>query len=188
VTKIGKWVAKFVTHLLASAALWFRIQISLKNTKWATYSSPPKKYRIQQQNIPPQEPREHGVLEGEAVVFILSDQNFPPAMPSKNNCECLRIIRGEHASLGDLFEIFLEIFKGFEIRDGTIVVLSSATHLGHARLEIYAHELRNISKKFSEIFGQAITVVPGIPVLLDGSDQEVLDRMEGNTSTLTEIS
>jgi hypothetical protein len=32
----GRWVAKLVAHLLATAALWVRIQTSLKNTKWAT--------------------------------------------------------------------------------------------------------------------------------------------------------
>jgi hypothetical protein len=44
-----RWVAKLVPRLLATAALWVRIQTSLKNTKWATkewptHSSPPKKY------------------------------------------------------------------------------------------------------------------------------------------------
>jgi hypothetical protein len=29
-------MAKLVAHLLATAAVWVRIQISLKNTKWAT--------------------------------------------------------------------------------------------------------------------------------------------------------
>jgi hypothetical protein len=46
----GKWVAKLVSGLFATAANWARIQPSLKNKKWAiyvkewqTYSSPPKK-------------------------------------------------------------------------------------------------------------------------------------------------
>jgi hypothetical protein len=46
----GKWVVReMVARLLATAALWVRIQRSLKNTKWAieakewaTHSSPPK--------------------------------------------------------------------------------------------------------------------------------------------------
>ncbi len=45
----GRWVAKLVAYLLATAALWVRIQTSLKNTNWATqakewptHSSPPK--------------------------------------------------------------------------------------------------------------------------------------------------
>jgi len=33
---IARWVAKLVARLLATAALWVRIQASLKNTKWAT--------------------------------------------------------------------------------------------------------------------------------------------------------
>jgi len=32
----GRWVAKLVARLLATATLWVRIQTSLKNTKWAT--------------------------------------------------------------------------------------------------------------------------------------------------------
>ncbi len=42
---------ELVARLLATAALWVRIQTSLKNTKWATkakewptHSSPPKKH------------------------------------------------------------------------------------------------------------------------------------------------
>jgi hypothetical protein len=31
--QVGRWVAKFVAHLLATAALWVRIQTSLSNTK-----------------------------------------------------------------------------------------------------------------------------------------------------------
>jgi hypothetical protein len=34
--KQGNWVAKLVARLLATAALWVRIQTSIKNTKWAT--------------------------------------------------------------------------------------------------------------------------------------------------------
>jgi hypothetical protein len=32
----SRWVAKLAARLLTTAALWVRIQISLKNTKWAT--------------------------------------------------------------------------------------------------------------------------------------------------------
>ncbi len=65
----------------------------------------------------------------------------PPCVASKNQCECLRIIRGEHASLGELLDLFLEIVKGKEIKDGTVILLSSATHLGNAGIELYANEL-----------------------------------------------
>ncbi len=33
---IWRWVAKLLARLLGMAALWVRIQTSLKNTKWAT--------------------------------------------------------------------------------------------------------------------------------------------------------
>jgi hypothetical protein len=47
---LRRWLAKLVVRLLATAALWVRIQTFRKNTKWATcvkewptHSSPPKK-------------------------------------------------------------------------------------------------------------------------------------------------
>ncbi len=53
VAKLGRWVAKLVPSLLATVALWVRIQTSLKNTKWATkpkewstHSSQSKKYPV----------------------------------------------------------------------------------------------------------------------------------------------
>jgi hypothetical protein len=36
VANVGRWVAKLVARLLATAALWVRIQKFLKNTKLAT--------------------------------------------------------------------------------------------------------------------------------------------------------
>jgi hypothetical protein len=36
VSGVGRWVAKLVARLLASAAFWVRIKTSLKNTIWAT--------------------------------------------------------------------------------------------------------------------------------------------------------
>ncbi len=49
-------MAKSVARQLATAALWVRIQTSLKNRKWATkakewptHSSPPKKYSKKKQ-------------------------------------------------------------------------------------------------------------------------------------------
>ncbi len=42
----GRWVPKLLSRLLATAALWVRIQTSLKENiqkEWSTHSSPPKK-------------------------------------------------------------------------------------------------------------------------------------------------
>jgi hypothetical protein len=36
VDKLGRWVAKLVVRLLATAALLVRVQTYLKNTKWET--------------------------------------------------------------------------------------------------------------------------------------------------------
>jgi hypothetical protein len=43
-----------VAHLLEAAALWVRIQTSLKNTEWttSTHSSPPKKYAVKKEEAP----------------------------------------------------------------------------------------------------------------------------------------
>jgi hypothetical protein len=53
VAELGRWVAKLVARLLATVALWVRIQTSLKKLngrhkqrrkEWPTHSSPPQNY------------------------------------------------------------------------------------------------------------------------------------------------
>jgi hypothetical protein len=56
VAKLGRLVAKLEARLLAMAALWVRIQTSLKNTKWATqakeWPTHPSPLKKEEERIP----------------------------------------------------------------------------------------------------------------------------------------
>jgi hypothetical protein len=43
-------------------------------------------------------------------------------------------------------------------------------------IEVYSQELRKVIRKFGRVFGHAVTVIPGIPVFLDGTDDTAVAR------------
>jgi hypothetical protein len=62
--------------------------------------------------------------------FYLADQCFPPALPSTGEGDCLAIIRTESGTLDDLVSAFLDLVRDYEVPVGTVVVITSLTHLG----------------------------------------------------------
>jgi hypothetical protein len=63
--------------------------------------------------------------EGGRQCLILSDQNFPAALPCKNG-ECLKIICIEDGNLGELVNCWLDITRGLNHTVGTVVLFFSA--------------------------------------------------------------
>jgi hypothetical protein len=89
--------------------------------------------------------REHPVLHREGkkidmkslvpVAFVLSDQNFVPAVPVGGDGECLKILRIENG-LKELVELFLEATRGYIIPAGSVVILTSASYLSWVGMTI----------------------------------------------------
>jgi hypothetical protein len=74
-----------------------------------------------------------GACSGEPKCFVLSDQCFPPALPvggEGSGGDCLALILIEGAQLVELGRAFLGLNRGFDVPVGTVVVLSSVSHLG----------------------------------------------------------
>ncbi len=79
---IGRWVAKLVAHLLATAALWIRIQKSLKNTKWATLTKEWPTHYGPPKNIQKIDCNENEVgREGDYIVRHTSISRVPELEP-----------------------------------------------------------------------------------------------------------
>jgi hypothetical protein len=74
------------------------------------------------------------------VAFVLSDQNFPPAVPVQDQGECLKIFRIEDASPQELVAAFLEATRGFIVPAGSVVSLSSASFLAWVGVAAYARD------------------------------------------------
>jgi hypothetical protein len=61
--------------------------------------------------------------------FVLSDQNFPSVIPVEGDGDCFKILQVENATLSDLSTVFLAALEGFTVPAGTIVLISSVSHL-----------------------------------------------------------
>jgi hypothetical protein len=112
---------------------------------------------------------------GARQCFILSDQTFPACLPCGNG-ECVKIIRVEDGALSELVTVWLEITKGKQLPAGSVVILSSATHLLMEGLEGYVEDMIKSLKKIGSIFGGGIIATPGIPIFLGGCNSPELIR------------
>ena len=122
----------------------------------------------------------HGVIRGpgsgaDADIFVLADQNFPPALPTATG-KCLAIVRIENGTLAELAEAFLEIAGGWAVGVGTLVLLASASHLGAVGLAGYAEDLVRATKLILNALSGRVTVRAGPMVLLTGTDDPALIR------------
>jgi len=109
-------------------------------------------------------------------VFVVTDQSFPPVLPDLDESGCVSIIRIENGNLQELASIFLEMFKGVRVGVGSLVLLSSATHLAHAGAAAYAEDFVRASRLLTGGLGVSMEVRHGLPLLLEGSNDPFLLR------------
>jgi hypothetical protein len=102
------------------------------------------------------------------VAFILADQNFPPSLPVEGEGECLKVFRVEDATLHELVTTFLEATRGFIVPAGSVVTLSSASHLAWVGAAAYAQEYVAARGRLRASFRKGIEVVHGVPLLVGG--------------------
>ena len=100
--------------------------------------------------------------------FVLSDQNFPAVLPVEGEGDCFKILLVENASLSDLSTVLLAALEGFTVPAGTVVLISSVSHLAAVGTAAYAEDLVRACKAVRAVYGNGITVMHGIPLLLSG--------------------
>jgi hypothetical protein len=74
------------------------------------------------------------------VVFVLTDQNFPPVLPVNGDGNCFKIIAVEDATLHELVGVLLEATRGFRVPAGSVVLLTSASYLAYVGVVAYTAE------------------------------------------------
>ena len=84
--------------------------------------------------------------------YILSDQNFPPAIPCTDG-ECLKIIRVENGSLSEIVSCFLDLMRGRGVPAGSVILLSSASHLQMMGVAGYMVDLGREFERLGSTFG-----------------------------------
>jgi hypothetical protein len=83
--------------------------------------------------------REHGIVTGNPVTILFSDQNFVATVEHENG-QCLNIVRLEDASLMDLLNLSKEMFGGTALPDGSVFLFGSASYLSRVGSGTYAKD------------------------------------------------
>jgi hypothetical protein len=99
----------------------------------------------------------HNVLGGggegaeQRAVFFLTNQCFPQALAAGTGM-CSAVVRVEFGLLEDLVSTFLDILGGLKLPVGSIIVISSMTHLLVEGLDAYAgtmvDQIRRLTRSF----------------------------------------
>ena len=107
-------------------------------------------------------------------VFILSDQSYPPIIPSSTTLKCMRIIRIEHGSLHELTSLFIDVLGDRKLAGGGIVMLFSATHLSNVGLTAYIEDFVTARRRLLTALGPNIYFTAAPPLLLGGTENTEL--------------
>ena len=87
---------------------------------------------------------------------------------------CVAVFRREFASLREITDDLLARTDGYLIPQGSIIILSSATQLATGGVPEYIQDLAAISRWF--LNNCDVVVIPGPPMLLDGTSSAQLIR------------
>jgi hypothetical protein len=106
--------------------------------------------------------------------FILSDQCFPPVLPStdEGSLDCPAIILVENAHPYELAGVFLDLARGHDVPIGTVVVLSSLSHLGRVGTAAYAGDVVRAIGRIRGAYGVGVRVVHGFPLVVGGLEDK----------------
>jgi hypothetical protein len=102
-------------------------------------------------------------------LVILSDQNMPASLPSKNDL-CPAIIRVENGLLCELGDLFFSLLKDFTLPEGSVLLIGSLTHIMEEGLVGYAKKMGAEFRRFSKLFDYTVHVVPFLPPPLGGTN------------------
>jgi hypothetical protein len=82
--------------------------------------------------------------------------------------DCPALILIENARPHELAGCFLDLVRGFDVPMGTVVVISSASHLGRSGTAAYAGDIVAAMNRIREAYGRSVRVVHGFPLIGGG--------------------
>ncbi len=114
-------------------------------------------------------PAQHPIL-GRNIkpVFVLSDQNFPAAIPVLDGGKCLAVARIEDGSLTELADMFLRKVNPEWLPSEAIILISSASHLARTGTAAYADEYVHIKNQLESALQDGCLILNAPIFLLNG--------------------
>ncbi len=113
--------------------------------------------------------------EGGRKLFIISDQNMPPMLPSKKGM-CPAVLRIDGGHLRELGTTFLTILGRYAVPEGSVIMIGSLSHLMEEGRVGYAKALVTEQIRFGKAFKNTVHVVPFVPPPLCGKNDPDLMR------------
>ena len=106
---------------------------------------------------------EHNILQTDKpAVICVSDQTFVPCL-SKDQGNCISVVRLEDAGLTDLTDLVFEIFDKVRLPEGTVLLLGSGSHLLRVGASAYAYDWLDCVARI-ETRWREVNVCPLVPV------------------------
>jgi hypothetical protein len=113
---------------------------------------------------------------GTRFTYVLSDQNFPPVLPCSSG-ECLKIVRVENGLLSEIVSCFLEIMRGKGVPAGSVILLTSVSHMQMRGVAGYMADLgAELTRVGNSFRGGGVVAMPGVPILIGGCEDKTTVR------------
>jgi hypothetical protein len=112
-----------------------------------------------------------GAENGEPVVLVITDQNFPPVLYSGDGGNCIGVVRVEHGSIRDIGFLVADLLDGVVLPTGSVILVGSVSDLARQGVSGYTEELARtirILREKLEKKGSKVQVGAMPPVLLGG--------------------
>jgi hypothetical protein len=112
-----------------------------------------------------------GAENGELVMFVTEDQNFPPVLYSGDGGACIGVVRVEHGSIRDISFLVADLLDDVVLPTGSVILVGSVSVLARQGVSGYTEELARtirISREKQEKKGGKVQVGAMPPVLLGG--------------------
>ena len=107
-------------------------------------------------------------------VIVLSDQSYPPILPSSSELGCIRIIRLEHGNIYELCSLFLELLGDRRLCGGSILLIFSASHLARVGITAYIEDMVTAKMRLTTRIGNTSHVSAAPPMLMCGTSNSEL--------------
>jgi hypothetical protein len=113
--------------------------------------------------------------EGGRKLIIVTDQNMPPMLPSRDDM-CPAVIRIDGGHLRELGTSLITLLGRYTLPEGSVIMIGSLSHLMEEGRVGYAKALVTEHIRFSKIFNKTVHIVPFIPPPIHGTNDPELLR------------
>jgi hypothetical protein len=132
-------------------------------------------------------PRRGTNVRGCRQAIWVSDHSMPPILPTKTTQQCIKIIRLDCGTLQELTEGLVRVLAGRHITAGSVILMTSATHMRATGTAAYAEDLLDAIKFLRRSLGDHLVYGPLPNMLLDGCDDQPTIRSVFEISRWAEL-